>query len=113
MFACEETGGKQRGPLQLQSKRRGGGTYIVDVGGSSPFQSNKANMLAFLLGQIVPGEPVHTSNGRGAALSDSEMRLWCGVFRRVPPTGSRSEPCDKLKLINQSLVQSTSPGWRE
>ena len=29
MLACEETVGKQRGPFQLQSKRRGGCSLVV------------------------------------------------------------------------------------
>ena len=69
VLACEETEGKQRGPLQPQSKRRSGCTYIVHVARWFFALPIKVNMLPFLLGQIVQGEPVLPCSGREAAAS--------------------------------------------
>ena len=69
MLAGEETVGKQGGPLQLQSKRRSGCKHIVHVARWFFAFPIKANMLPFLLRQIVQAEPVLPCSGRETAAS--------------------------------------------
>ena len=99
MLACDETVGKKRGPYQLQSKRRSSCTNIMHVPRWFFAFPIEANMLSFVLGQIVQGKPFLPCSRRGAAAS---------AIRRCVRSSSSSAPFSRHRLLGGNEVAAVS-----